>query len=185
VFLAKRDDLLALDTRRSVHEWVSKYPGLHLREIARGTDLDPNHVKYHLSVLEKHGLVSSRKEDGYWRFWPKVEGSLGHQDALPPDEKKVLALLRREIPLHVTLRLLEDGEANQRRLVDHLGVSQSTLSYHLKRMEKDGLVVVEKEGRERIYRLVDHERIHALLLRYRPPDALVQGFLDAWEQLEL
>lgn len=185
VFLARRDDLLLLESRKTIYQWVSDYPGLHLREIARGTRLDPNHVKYHLTALEKHGLVSSRKEDGYWRFWPKTTGTLGTHDAMAADEKKVLALLRREIPLHVALLLIEGGETNQRRLVDKIGVSQSTLSYHLKRMERDGLVQVRKEGRERIFSLVDPERVQGLLLRYRPPDALVEGFLDAWEQLEL
>lgn len=185
VFLVRRDDLLALDARRTIYEWVEKYPGLHLREIARGAHLEPNHVKYHLTYLEKHGLVSSRREEGYWRFWPKTETRVGAHDSLPPAEKKVLSLLRREVPLHVTLLLLESGETNQRTLAEKVGTSQSTMSYHLKRMEREGLVERRKEGREVWYRLVEADQVQALLLRYKPPDALVRGFLDAWEQLEL
>lgn len=185
VFLARRDDLLALESRRTVYQFLERYPGLHLREVARGTGMDPNHVKYHLQSLEKNGLVSSRKEDGYWRFWPTESSSVGKREVLSPKDKKVVALLRREVPLHVTLLLLEQGEAKVKDLVEKVGVSQSTLSYHLRKMEKDGLVEARKEGRERHYRLIEHDRIQGLLLQYKPPDSLVKGFLEAWEQLEL
>ena len=176
---------MALDARRRIHDHVLAYPGLHLREIARQTALDPNHVKYHLGRLEKAHLVTSRKEDGYQRFWPTEHDERGTRGRLPPDERKVLALLRRPIPLHIVTILLDREEANQRELVDAVGTAQSTLSYHLKRMERQGLLVVESTGRQRRYRLADHDRLHALLMRYKPPDALVAGFLDAWEQVEM
>ena len=171
--------------RRRIHDHLARYPGLHLREIARGVDLDANHVKYHLTALEKHGLVSSRREDGYWRFWPRTEGDLGHRDTLDRRDKDHLSLLRRPVPLHVSLLLLEHEAMSQVELLEHVSVSQSTLHYHLSKMEKKGLIASNKPGRERHYRLTDPDRTEALLIKHKPPDHLVQGFLEAWEQLEL
>lgn len=185
VFLVKRDDLLALDARRLVYEQVARYPGLHLSEIARGTVMDVNHVKHHLRYLEKHGLVSSQREGGYWRFYPRREGPLGQQEAVGADEKKVLALLRRPLPLHVTLLLLNHEELNHARLSGLTGAAHGTMHYHLKRLEKEGVVESRKEGRERLYSLREKERVLRLLLEHRPPDRLVAGFLEAWEALEL
>lgn len=185
VFLAHRKDLLALDARRLVYQHVQSYPGLHLREIGRGTGLDPNHAKYHLQYLEKHGMVSSRKEDRYWRFYPRVETETGQRDVLGRHEKAVLALLRRPMPLHVTLLLLDRGEMSHGDILEDLDVSHSTLSYHLKKMEGQGLVEARSAGRQRFFRLRDAEQVFLLLMQYRPPDALVQGFLEAWEALEL
>ena len=35
--------------------------------------METNHAKYHLRYLEKHGLLSSRREEGYWRFFGRVD----------------------------------------------------------------------------------------------------------------
>lgn len=185
MFLATRNDLLELETRRRVFEAVAKFPGLHLRELARQLDLDPNHAKYHLTYLEKHGLVSSRKDEGYWRFFPREAGSVGLRDVVSVDKKRVLSFLRRPVPLHAVLILLDRGRATQGELADAVGVAQATLHYHLGKMEASNLIASRREGRERVYELANAQEILDLLVRYRPPDALVQGFLDAWEQLEL
>ena len=184
VFAARRDELLLLDVRKRLYDQVCTYPGLHLRELARATGLDPNHAKYHLTYLEKHDLLSSRKEDGYWRFYAKADGTLG-QDSVSPAEKNVLALLRKAAPLHLTLLLLERGTVPVQELSGATGLARSTLYYHLGKMEKAGFVVPEMAGRERAYRLAEPERMLDVLMRYKPPDALVAGFLEAWEALEI
>lgn len=185
LFLIRRDDLLELESRRRVFEYVQKFPGLHLREIARGTGLHPNHVKYHLQYLQKHDLVSSRKEHGYWRFFPREEGSVGLRETVGADKKQILALLRQPVPLHTVLILLERGQASQGELAQSVGVAQATLHYHLGKMERNALVTSWKEGRERYYKVGNEAVVAELLLRFRPPDALVQGFLDAWETLQI
>lgn len=185
VFLAKREDLLELDARRRVYEQVEKYPGLHLSEIARGADMEINHAKHHLRYLEKHNLVSSQKEAGYWRFWPRKEGSLGLQESVGVDEKKVLTLIRKPIPLHIALLLLNHEEMNHARLREETGAAHGTLHYHLRKMEQDNILASQKEGRERKYRLAEPEKMLSLLLEHKPPDRLVQGFLEAWEALEI
>ena len=185
VFLAKKEDLLALEARKRVYEYVQRFPGLHLREIARGVGMETNHAKYHLRYLEKHGLLSSRREQGYWRFFAKEEGSLGLREAMAPQEKTVLALLRQPIPLHAILLLLEQENLSAEELRGKMGVAHSTLLYHLDKLERAGVLASDRAGRERRFRLVDRDRIAAQVTRFRPPDQLVQGFLEAWEQLEL
>lgn len=184
-FLRKRDDLLQLDARRRIYQHVLKYPGLHLREIARNLGLDPNHAKYHLEYLEKHQLISTRREEGYVRHFPRVEGTLGPREVLNPDEKRVLALLRQPVPLHALLILLDRGALSHGELAALVGIAPSTLSYHVRKMETAGLVAAEYLGRERVLSVARPEELTSLLVRYRPPDELVRGFLEAWEQLEL
>lgn len=147
--------------------------------------MDANQVKYHVGRLERCGLVTSRREGGFLQHFPREEGSLGLREAVPAGEKAALALLRRPVPLHVTLLLLDRGEATHAELLPEVAVAHATLHYHLQRMEAAGLVESAKEGRERRYRLREPDRTEGLLLRYRPPDALVRGFLDAWEAVGL
>lgn len=177
-------DPLDLETRKRVYEQVAEYPGLHLSEIARRVDMDTNHTKYHLRVLERHDLISSRKEGGYWRFYPREESDLGPREVLEPEEKRWLSLLRRRVPLQATLVLLDRGEASAGELADEIDIAASTLHYHASKMEDAELVASRKDGRHRVYSLTDPERIAQLVVRYEPPDELVKGFLEAWEELE-
>lgn len=186
VFLARRGkDHLELEARRRLFDHLKRYPGLHLSEIARGVGLETNHTKYHLEYLEKHGLVSSRKEDGYWRFFPRTEGTTGMRDILSVEDKKLLSFLRRPVPLHVTLILMERGEATHGEISEEVDVSPATAHYHLKKMEGAALLESRKEGRSRFYWVHDPDRVLDLLIQYKPPDDLVSGFLEAWEQFEL
>jgi predicted transcriptional regulator len=182
---AQRDELLQLEARRKLHRLVEDYPGLHLAELARLAGLEANHAKYHLAYMEKHGLVSSRDEDGYWRFFPRAEGPLGPQESVSAQDKQALALLRQPVPLHVVLILLEHGAATHGDIERQVKVGRTTLHYHVQKLLRAGILVGQKEGRERRYSLAEPDRLRALLLRYRPPDALVQGFLEAWEAVSL
>lgn len=168
-----------------MYRCVEDYPGLHLSEVARQCGLEVNHAKYHVAYLERHGLVSSREEGGRQLVFPRKEGPLGPQEAVGADDKAVLALLRQPVPLHAVLVLLDRGECGHADLDAAIPVSRTTLHYHMAKLEKAGLVASWRAGKERRYRLADQDRVLGLLLRYRPPDSLVAGFLEAWEALEL
>lgn len=183
-FLGRPEEALELDTRRRLYEHVRQYPGLHLSELARGVALDVNLAKYHLQYLEKHGVVSSRRDEGFWRFFPREEGSVGLREAVGTAEKQWLSILRRPVPLRITLHLLDAGEASLTDLRSALSTPISSLSYHVERMVKEGFVAETRTGRERRLRLADAPRTLALILAYKPPDAVVRGFLEAWESLE-
>ena len=151
--------------------------------MARQCGLSTNHAKYHLAYLERHGLVSSRMEGRQQVFFPRREGPAGVQETVAADDKAVLALLRQPVPLHAVLVLLDRGEASHGELDAAIAVSRTTLHYHMGKLERAGVVASRKDGKERRYRLADEDRILGLLMRYRPPDQLVAGFLEAWESL--
>lgn len=177
-------DPLEHEERERIYEQVREYPGLHLSEIARSVDLGTNHAKYHLRVLEDHDMVSSHRENGYVRFYPREDSRLGRKEVLERDEKEWLSLLRREIPLQMTVILLDRGEATAGEIGEAIDVALSTVHYHATNMEEAGLVTSYKDGRSRVYELADPERVAKLLEAHEPPDALVQGFLGAWEELD-
>jgi DNA-binding transcriptional ArsR family regulator len=147
--------------------------------------MDPNHAKYHLAALERHGLASSREQGGYQVFFPKAEGPLGPAETVDRADKDALALLRQPVPLHAVLVLLEAESCSHADLEARLPVKRTTLHYHMGKLERAGLVESWRDGKERRYRLREPERVLGLLMRYRPPDRLVEGFLEAWEALGL
>jgi len=169
-------DPLELESRRRAYELVAAAPGLHLRELARRLAVDVRTAEYHLRQLEKHALVTAIDEGGFRRFFPRTADGRG-AEIVDARDKPILGLLRKPVPLYVALVLLSRERAPHTELAADAGVAPSTLSYHLDRMARAG-IVAEAEGG---YRLREPERIARLLYAHRPTQDLIDRFLDLWE----
>lgn len=178
------DDALELETRRKIYEIIRKFPGLHLRELARQLGMSVPLVDYHLNFLEKYGIITGIQDEQYRRFYPRDPiGAEQKTDALSADEKRIVALLRQRIPLQIVLFILKNGSAQHREMVPVMGISASTLSHHLNKLTRKGILLKSAVGEERGYRLSNEGQIARLLLHYEPPPGtLVESFIEIWEE---
>ncbi|MFP4000551.1 MAG: winged helix-turn-helix transcriptional regulator [Thermoplasmata archaeon] len=168
---------IEVENRKEIYEVIEEYPGLHMREIKRRTGMSVNLVRYHLGQLKKYDIVEEVEEDEYKRYYPK-EGKM----RVDFEDKRYLALLREEIPLNVVVYLLSRGKpASHSDIKEELDIAASTLSYHLKKMREKGLLT--QKGRE--YWLSEPEEVSALLVKYEPPQDVIDEFIDLWESLSL
>ncbi len=168
---------IEVENRKKIYDLIEEFPGLHMREIKRRTDMSMNLVRYHLGQLKKYEVVEEVEEGEYKRYYPKEGGR-----RVDFEDKRYLALLREEIPLSVVVYLLsEDEPVSHGDIKEELDIAASTLSYHLKKMRKKGLL--EKQGRE--YWLSEPEVISNLLVKYEPPKDVIDEFIDLWDSLSL
>lgn len=61
--------VLELDARRELLEIVQRNPGVHFRELLRATNMGSGTLYYHLSVLEREGLVLATRDGILKRFF--------------------------------------------------------------------------------------------------------------------
>ncbi len=162
---------------------VNRYPGLALAKLAEQAEVDESLVRYHVRILEEAALVRSEEEGGHRRVFPLERTKAGAKSALDERERRWLALLRRPPVLRAVVALLDEEPLRAGELADACGVSASTASHHIKRMEEGGLVAITREGRSRLIRLADRKRVMGLLAEHPPPEDLVQGFVEAWDDL--
>lgn len=100
----------------------------------------------------------------------------------PPDELRALRLVHKTLAdvnrLRIVRRLAE-GEATVSDLIEHVGLSQPLVSWHLGRLRIAGLIETRRSGRETVSRLVPeafeafaiHERqVLGLARRARTPE---------------
>lgn len=160
----------SIEIRRRILRFVERFPGLHLRDLARRSRLSEALAAYHLEALEKEGFVRSQFDSFYRRFY------VVHGPAPSADEARLLAMVRQTIPLQITILLLDDPGAPQATLSKKLGLAKSTVSYHIARLESAGLLLVEPHG----VRLREPERVRNLLLRWRPPTDATERFASLW-----
>jgi predicted transcriptional regulator len=162
--------------RRRVYRHVLQYPGVHLRGVEQQLGISSALASYHLHELEKGRWLRSYDMEGYTRWFP---GPRSQEARLSRRERKLLALLREEAALQVALVLLDRGGATHGELVEALGLAKSTVSYHVAKMERAGLVHHRQERVE----LADPDLTDSLLLRFEPTPDLLARFARLWGDL--
>jgi DNA-binding transcriptional ArsR family regulator len=100
-----------------------------------------------------------------------------------PDELRSLRIVHKALADVNRLRIvrrLADGDATVSELIQHVGLSQPLVSWHLARLRLAGLVETRRAGRETVSRLVPeafdafaaHERQVLGLARPRSPEPI-------------
>ena len=124
---------LELEIQRKIYNLVAKHQGLTLKEITSQLRFKPAQVEYHLSLMEKDGLLISITETNEKQYY--VEKSwFGHEQLILKTRKRIYDLLLQNPGLHLS------------KIASLLHIRVSLAEYHLQDMENDGLIVATKEN---------------------------------------
>src|SRR5437773_8381325 len=138
---SKDEDILAVQTRKDLYDFVRRNPGFHLRELARALNLSITLADYHLRFLERHDLITSSMDGEYKRFYPRsTPGLADSRPALTEADRQILGFLRQPVPLRVMNFLMEREGATHQSIPDPVPVSPRTLSHRLKNMQAAGTI---------------------------------------------
>jgi predicted transcriptional regulator len=171
----REKEILEIDIRRNIYEIVKKFAGCHFREIERKSGFATGSVKYHLDYLTRNGLITQEKDSGNVRYYPIQFSS---------ENKKLLGLLRQESIRKILLFLLIHEDANNEQIASYVDLSPSTVSWHLKKLESNGIIKPKKTGRKSLYQImIEKKEIIALLITYKESflDSLVDNVIEMWE----
>ena len=168
------EDYLSLETRRKIYNLIKSRPGLHKREIARIIGMSLSTIDYHLHYMEKKELVESRSDGKYKRYFVKEKGK--------KENKRLFAMLRQEVPRRILIFLLSHPNAIHKEICEHIGKAPSTISFHMKKLIKEGIVEEIPHGKEKAYVVKNKDEVIDLLITYKESfvDKAVDRFLDAW-----
>ncbi len=164
-------DILDLETRRKIFILIEKNPGVHVNTIAEFLKMRSQLVDYHLLYMEQHELVTTQKEMGYKRCY--VKGSVGVKD------KRLLSLLRQETPLRIVIFLLNNPYSRHRDMLNGLNLRTQKLSYHLKKLVKDDIVIQASSPQGEGYKIKDEKEIIDFLIKYQPT-RILRTVKDLW-----
>ncbi len=143
----KKEDVLGQFTRGRIYGYIEANPGDHFGAIRKALSLSNGNAVYHLQVLEKEGLIVSRNDGVYKRFYSK--GTV-----LPPDNGAPLS----EIHQRILSCISESPGICQREIANLLGLHQSTTQYQLQKLRKAGLIRRKRVGRRLRYYSAKQEK---------------------------
>jgi predicted transcriptional regulator len=161
--------------RQSLYTLISESPGLHFNELKRRTKMATGQLNYHLSWLRDRSIIKAITDGQYLRFYTF--------EILGTEERQVLELTRQRSIRHILVHLLDCGYDNHEKIVEKLGISPSTVSWHLKKLVNANIVSKEVDGRKSFYHINNIELVKNILIKYRESflDKIVDNFIDIWE----
>jgi len=183
---------LELKRRRELYEFIAHNSGLHMRDISRQMQIPLTSLKYHLTYLEKKGLIISKEDGKYNRYF--ISHDIGEQ------EKKVLNCFRKKTTLHIILWFFIAIQCSQKDLSRALEKHPATIGFYLRNMLHAGIIELvpidngaiyknslpitiprEQVSCEKIYLLADPLMIYDLLIKHKenlPEKDIVYGIIE-------
>ena len=130
-----KDDVMDQETRGMIRGYIMANPGEHYNAIKRSLDLKNGTLAYHLKTLERENLVKSARDGRYKRFYPAGM-------KIPDDVFKL-----NKIQELIMGEIVNNPGISQKELSEAIGLSTSTINYHIGVMVNSGYVRVERKGK--------------------------------------
>lgn len=151
-----------VDPRDRILATVAETPGVHFNELVRRANLATGQVQYHVYDLLDEGELSDENLYGRTHYFGGGEG-------FTEEDRRRIAVLRRDTSRAVVVHLLEEGECRPGDVADELDIARSTLEWHLARLEEQGLVEKSYEGSNRVeVSVADEEEVIDCLASVSP-----------------
>ena len=154
-----KTEVLEQGTRNSIYELIYQNPGLHFRHICRLLDKKMGVVQYHVSVLEKHGLIRAIRDGRYKCFFATNQTKVIN---ISPDDRNpemdalretIITSLRRKTPQVLIQHLVKEKIASHQALSNVAEVSPQAITFHTQRLQNYGIIESQKDGRQKFYTL--------------------------------
>ncbi len=129
----RHEKVLDHETRGMIRGYIVANPGDHYNSIKEALELPNGTLAYHIQVLQKEMIVRSVKDGKFRRFYPaEMRIPLGGE---PTKIQRVILDLIRTNP-----------GITPRDAAGLLGLTSSTVSYHLEKLEEHGRIEYRREG---------------------------------------
>src|SRR4030042_6067437 len=168
-----KEEILGNENRRKVYSVIETNPGIHMRELQRVLDMPLTTLEYHLTYMSRKKIIFKESDSHYKRYYVRP---------LDSEDKKILSALRHKKMREIFFVVLINKKAKYQSLADQLNLPNSTLSFYLKYLVDNMVLVKERIGYENIYTIRDEDRVARVLIAYKASflDKVVDKALNTW-----
>lgn len=131
-----RDQILDHYTRGKIHGYILANPGDHYNSIRKTLGIPNGSFAYHLRVLEREGVIKSRRDGVYKRFYPSGM-------RIPSNGSQL-----KEIQRLIFKKVKETPGISQKEMASFLGLASSTIHYHAQILIGADIIKPKRMGRE-------------------------------------
>lgn len=137
-------NVLDQDVRARIYEYIRMNPGIHLRGLSSEMQVKLGTLRYHLNILQHNHKIAVSGDNATVRFYE-------NSGTYSAEEQMIHKHLRNETTKKILEVLLDRPMATRQDIADAVGISGPSVSWHMKRLEEDSLVIARREGRMTSY----------------------------------
>ena len=134
--------------KAKILEFIIANPSSHLRKIKNNLGFSMGTIQYHLTMLENEGKIKSTKTKFYKNYYHINESN-----------DKILSILNLNSPRNIVIYLIQHEPSTHQDIAKGVGLSSSTISWHMKRLIELQIVRTEFSGKYTVYNLRDKENV--------------------------
>ena len=137
--LLERTELLDNQLRERIMDLLVRAPGCYLGKMGRDLGVPTSTLKYHLNILKSYEMVTTVKKGRCRHYFPK-------RRRFTDMEKRMFAALEHAPTRRIVELVKHHPGVSQAGLVQMTGLSQSTVAWHMGKLEQMCLVKSERRG---------------------------------------
>lgn len=130
--------------RLSVFQVIQKNPGIHMQSLARETKIHLGTLRHHLHMLTKTGKITCCQDTATIQYYE-------NNGKYTETQKLVLKHLRNTTRNQILNLLKNQPSFGRDEIARQLGVTGATITWHMKLLEADRLIQVQRNGRNVLY----------------------------------
>jgi len=139
-------------------EFIRDNPSTHLRKIKNSLGYSIGTTQYHIARLENQGKIYSKKEGFYKNFF--------HVSDLN-DDNEIMSLLNLESSRKIMIYLINNEPCSHSEIARGIGLTSSTVSWHMKKLIESEIVQLSYNGKFSIYSIKNRNKLIHILNRYK------------------
>ena len=141
----RKEKLLDQFTRGKIVGYILANPGEHYNSIKKTLDISNGSFVYHLNLLEAEGHIKSHRDGIYKRYYPANMRIIEQANTLNKSQSLIMEVVG------------ENPGISQKDIAAFLGISPSTINYHMEKLIQMGLMEKERKGMSVRYYLVPEQ----------------------------
>jgi len=135
--LLEQADLMDNGLRERIMDLLVESPGCYLGKMGRDLSVPTSTLKYHLNILRSFDMVTTVKKGRCRHYFPKRRRFTDH-------EKRMFAALEHAPTRRMVEIVRQNPGVSQGGLVALTGLSQSTVAWHMGKLEEMEIVMTER-----------------------------------------
>ncbi|MBN1431185.1 MAG: winged helix-turn-helix transcriptional regulator [Methanomicrobiaceae archaeon] len=168
--------VLSNETRNTLYSCIRDNPGINFTDLMDSTGVNRGNIAYHLNLLKMTGKISVLESSGNPRYFENSGMYSG-------TEKAVLKYIKNDKDCQILRLILEKPNLTRKDLGEHIGLNPSTVSWRMRRLGDDEMILVRKDGRNVRYEI--NPEIHQHLEKYLSSGESVSGSKNDGKSPEL
>jgi len=161
--------------KEKILDFIIANPSSHLRKIKNNLDYSMGTVQYNLNMLEKEGKIKSVKTKFYRNYY--------HVDE---SDEEILSVFNLDSPRSIIVYLIQHEPSTHQDIAKWVGLSSSTVSWHMKRLLEFQVVKIEYSGKYTVYRLTNRDKVLANLSKCKSTvwNSMINNMADVFSAFE-